>query len=104
MPSRKWMYFSDNPFHIVQRGNNREACFIEAETTSFISSSGKRIKGAVTNENYLLTEMPLVCRRFLLILPVIPARRGAMRNLNGSPTMWLKGIIKQSVLPNVKGG
>jgi len=35
MPSRKRMYFSDNPFHIVQRGNNREACFIEAENYQF---------------------------------------------------------------------
>ena len=26
------MYLADFPYHIVQRGNNREACFIEPET------------------------------------------------------------------------
>lgn len=31
MPRRKRMYLSGVPFHIVQRGNNREACFYSPE-------------------------------------------------------------------------
>ena len=35
MPRRKRMYLPDYPYHIVQRGNNREACFIELENYQF---------------------------------------------------------------------
>ena len=35
MPRRARMYLSDLPYHIVQRGNNREACFIEPETYQY---------------------------------------------------------------------
>ena len=35
MPRRARMYLSGLPYHIVQRGNNREACFIEAETYQY---------------------------------------------------------------------
>lgn len=31
MPRRKRMYLPGLPYHIVQRGNNREACFVEPE-------------------------------------------------------------------------
>ena len=31
MPRRTRMYIPNLPYHIVQRGNNREACFIEPE-------------------------------------------------------------------------
>lgn len=35
MPRRARMYIPGLSYHIVQRGNNREACFIEAENYSF---------------------------------------------------------------------
>ena len=35
MPRRKRTYLPGFPYHIVQRGNNREACFIEAENYQF---------------------------------------------------------------------
>ena len=35
MPGRAGMYLPDYPCHIVQRGNNREACFIEPENYLF---------------------------------------------------------------------
>ena len=35
MPRRARMYIPDFPYHIVQRGNNREACFIEFENYQF---------------------------------------------------------------------
>ncbi len=35
MPRRARMYLPGLPYHIVQRGNNREACFIEPETYQF---------------------------------------------------------------------
>ncbi|KZY33533.1 MULTISPECIES: transposase [unclassified Oleiphilus] len=35
MPRRKRMYLPDVPFHIVQRGNNREACFYSPEDYQF---------------------------------------------------------------------
>lgn len=35
MPRRKRMYLPGLPYHIVQRGNNREACFVEAENYQF---------------------------------------------------------------------
>jgi len=31
MPRRARMYLPGYPYHIVQRGNNREACFVEPE-------------------------------------------------------------------------
>lgn len=35
MPRRKRMYLPGHPYHIVQRGNNREACFVEPENYLF---------------------------------------------------------------------
>ncbi|MES9970330.1 MAG: transposase [Candidatus Thiodiazotropha sp.] len=35
MPRRARMYLPELPYHIVQRGNNREACFIEPENYQF---------------------------------------------------------------------
>ena len=35
MPRRARMYLPGLPYHVVQRGNNREACFIEAENYQF---------------------------------------------------------------------
>jgi len=35
MPRRARMYLAGMPYHIVQRGNNKEACFIETETYQF---------------------------------------------------------------------
>ncbi len=35
MPRRARMYISGLPYHLVQRGNNREACFLEPENYQF---------------------------------------------------------------------
>ena len=35
MPRRARMYLPGHPYHIVQRGNNREVCFIEPENYQF---------------------------------------------------------------------
>ncbi|MCU7843186.1 MAG: transposase [Candidatus Thiodiazotropha sp. (ex Monitilora ramsayi)] len=35
MPRRTRHYFSGYPYHIVQRGNNREACFLEPENYQY---------------------------------------------------------------------
>lgn len=35
MPRRARSYLPGLPYHVVQRGNNREACFIEAENYQF---------------------------------------------------------------------
>ena len=35
MPRRTRRYIPGLPYHIVQRGNNREACFIEPENYQF---------------------------------------------------------------------
>ena len=35
MPRRTRMYLPDYPYHIVQRGNNREACFVEPDNYPF---------------------------------------------------------------------
>ncbi|MHB8474175.1 MAG: transposase [Gammaproteobacteria bacterium] len=35
MPRRERMYVAGLPYHIVQRGNNREACFIEPENYQY---------------------------------------------------------------------
>lgn len=35
MPRRARMYIPGLPYHIVQRGNNREACFVEPENYQF---------------------------------------------------------------------
>ena len=31
MPRRTRLYLPGLPYHVVQRGNNREACFVEPE-------------------------------------------------------------------------
>ena len=35
MPRRARMYLPGLPYHLVQRGNNREVCFIEPENYQF---------------------------------------------------------------------
>ena len=35
MPRRARMYIAGMPYHVVQRGNNREACFLEPENYQF---------------------------------------------------------------------
>ena len=35
MPRRARMYIPSLPYHIVQRGNNREACFVEPENYQY---------------------------------------------------------------------
>lgn len=35
MPRRARVYIPGLPYHVVQRGNNREACFIEPENYQF---------------------------------------------------------------------
>ncbi len=35
MPRRTRMYIPEPPYYIIQRGNNREACFIEPENYQF---------------------------------------------------------------------
>ena len=35
MPRRKSMYLPGYPYHIVQRGDNREVCFVESENYQF---------------------------------------------------------------------
>jgi putative transposase len=35
MPRRARMYLPGHPYHIVQRGNNREACFVEPENYQY---------------------------------------------------------------------
>jgi putative transposase len=43
VPRRSRMYVPGLPYHIVQRGNNREACFIEAENYQFYLELWKSI-------------------------------------------------------------
>ena len=35
MPGRKRMYLAGLPYHLVQRGNNREVCFVEPENYQY---------------------------------------------------------------------
>jgi putative transposase len=35
MPGRAQTYLAGYPYHIVQRGNNREACFVESENYQY---------------------------------------------------------------------
>lgn len=45
MPRRKRMYLSGYTYHLVQRGNNREACFIEPENYEFYLELWKQCAG-----------------------------------------------------------
>jgi putative transposase len=45
MPRRARIYLPELPYHIVQRGNNREACFIEPENYQFYLELWKESKG-----------------------------------------------------------
>ena len=35
MPRRSMMYLPEHHYHVVQRGNNREACFVEPENYQY---------------------------------------------------------------------
>jgi putative transposase len=43
MPRRTRMYIPGLPYHIVQRGNNRDACFIESADYQFYLDLWKEI-------------------------------------------------------------
>ena len=43
MPRRTRMYLPDLPYHVVQRGNNREPCFIEPEDYQFYLDLWKQL-------------------------------------------------------------
>ena len=43
MPRRARMYLAGLPYHVVQRGNNREACFIEPENYLFYLELWKKL-------------------------------------------------------------
>ncbi len=43
MPRRARNYIAGYPYHIVQRGNNREACFLEPENYQYYLELWKRL-------------------------------------------------------------
>ena len=43
MPRRARMYLAGLPYHVIQRGNNREACFIEPENYLFYLELWKKL-------------------------------------------------------------
>lgn len=58
MPGRAMMQLSHYPYHIVQRGNNREACFIEPENHQFYLDLWKAVAsryGVFVHAYYLMT-------------------------------------------------
>ena len=58
MPRRARMYIKGLPYHIVQRGNNREACFIEEENYQFYLELWEKIseqKGVAVHAYCLMT-------------------------------------------------
>ncbi len=44
MPRRTRMYLPDHPYHIVQRGNNREVCFVEAGNYRYYLELGSMLR------------------------------------------------------------
>ena len=58
MPRRARLYLPELPYHIVQRGNNREACFIEPENYQFYLELWKEISkryGVLVHSYCLMT-------------------------------------------------
>tara|TARA_B110000902_G_C14099270_1_gene509996 strand:- start:519 stop:806 length:288 start_codon:yes stop_codon:yes gene_type:complete len=58
MPRRARIYLPELPYHIVQRGNNREACFIEPENYQFYLELWKEISkryGVLVHSYCLMT-------------------------------------------------
>ncbi len=58
MPRRARMYLPGYPYHIVQRGNNREACFIEPENYQYYLELWKdnaRLYGVAVHAYCLMT-------------------------------------------------
>ena len=58
MPRRARMYLPELTYHIVQRGNNREACFIEPENYQFYLELWKEISkryGVLVHSYCLMT-------------------------------------------------
>ena len=58
MPRRARMYIKGLPYHIVQRGNNREACFIEEENYQFYLELWEKLsqqKGVAVHAYCLMT-------------------------------------------------
>ena len=59
MPRRARMYIVGVPYHIVQRGNNREACFLEPENYQFYLELWKVLSkryGVTVHAYCLMTE------------------------------------------------
>ncbi len=58
MPRRTRMYIPGFPYHIVQRGNNREPCFVEAENYQYYLELWKACSkrcGISVHSYYLMT-------------------------------------------------
>lgn len=52
------MYLTSLPYHVIQRGNNREACFIESENYQFYLELWKKLSahcGAAVHAYCLMT-------------------------------------------------
>ena len=49
MPRRARMYIAGMPYHVVQRGNNREACFLGPENYQFYLELNRKTGKAGTD-------------------------------------------------------
>lgn len=56
MPRRARMYLPGHPCHIVQRGNNREVCFVEPENYPYYLELWKETKNKVIEQLFLILE------------------------------------------------
>ena len=112
MPRRKRTYLPGFPYHIVQRGNNREACFIEAENYQFYLALWKEcIKryGAKVHAYCLMTNhihflvTPDEADSISRVMQVVGSRYGYYFNKSykRSGTVW-EGRHKSSLVQSDK--
>ena len=53
MPRRKRTYIPGLPYHIVQRGNNREVCFVGSDDYYFyLELLKKKVSAGLNNDQY----------------------------------------------------
>lgn len=72
MPRRAQSYIPDLPYHIIQRDNNREACFIEPKIIYFILSYGKAYRNTKFQSLRLLFALDTI-KRGLIVSGKLPA-------------------------------
>ena len=94
MPRRERMYVPGLPYHIVQRGNNREVCFVEPENYQYYLELWKeysRRYGVLVHAYCLMTN-----HYHLLLQTKEQNISNAIKQLNGNYSIYFNKKYKRN--------